>query len=266
MAAVIGSPIGHSLSPLIQNKAFKALDYDAVYLAFDLSKDQADYAVEAMRNLGFLGLNVTMPLKSEVIKYLDGLTESAQALDSCNTIYWNSGKLIGTSTDGIGFLRAIKREFGNILRGSKIVILGAGGAARSIIHALGKTEVSEILIYNRTLEKAVEASKLAKNAKLIDYQEIASGDIIVNTTSLGMAGQNENMSPVGEELINSSQIIIDIVYNPLETKLMSFARDAGAKVMGGLPMLVEQAAESFEIWTNLPAPLDIMYGAACSNM
>ncbi len=271
---VIGDPIEHSLSPAIQNAAFKATNLDAVFLAFKVSQSGVENALKGMRSLGLKGFNVTMPNKSVVIPYLDEVDESAKFLDSVNTILNENGKLRGFSTDGAGAHRALEEN--NVkLSGKKLVLLGAGGASRAIASAISR-EVKELIILSRSPEKNTgfaEAlnkrfSKKVTTAQLSSLnieQSLKGADILVNATSVGMHPK-VNESLIDASFLHPKLTVMDIVYNPTETKLAADAKKAGARVVDGLDMLVHQGAASFEIWTGKSAPVEVMKQAALSQL
>ena len=272
VCAVIGDPVEHSLSPCFQNAAFRHLGLDFVYVAFTVKAEELEDAIAGIRSLGFHGLNVTMPHKISVIQYLDELDENAEKVGSVNTILNRNGRLIGYTTDGIGALNALKYN-GIDPRGKKIVILGAGGASRSASFALMK-EARELVILNRTLaraEKLVSAlhgfieehSKIRPGGLTKENlrKELEDADILINATPVGMRPREDEM-PVDEDHLHSNLVVFDLVYNPIETKLLRKARLAGAKTINGLHMLIHQGAASFEIWTGIKAPIHVMMKAA----
>ena len=271
---VIGDPIKHSLSPAIQNAAFNAINLDAVFLAFKVSSADVENTLLGMRSLGIQGLNVTMPDKTAVIPFLDEVDETAKFLDSVNTIVNKNGKLKGFSTDGAGAHRALE-ERGAKLSGTKIVLLGAGGAARAVAFTLAR-EVEELVILSRSPEKnssMAEALNQRFHTKVMTAsldptnikQSLKKADFLINATSVGMH-PNAKQSLVERSWLNSHLTVMDIVYNPIETKLAQDSKAAGATVIGGIEMLVHQGAASFEIWTGKSAPVDIMKQAALNQI
>jgi shikimate dehydrogenase len=274
VCGVIGDPIEHSLSPTIHNAAFRHLKLDFVFLAFHVKAIDLEKAINGMRGLAIHGLNVTMPHKSAVIGFLDEMDSAVKFLGSANTILNRNGKLSGFSTDGVGALKAL-RENGVSLSGNKVLLLGAGGAARAIAFALAP-EVGELTILNRSAEKA---EKLAENLNKMSNRKVVGSvlssdaiaenlrdsDILVNATSAGMK-PNLNRSLVKSELLKSDLVVMDIVYNPVETKLAKDAKAAGAKVISGVEMLVYQGAASYEIWTRRSAPIEVMRKAALNKL
>jgi shikimate dehydrogenase len=274
VCGVIGDPIGHSLSPTIQNAAFGHLGLDVVFLAFHVKAADLENAMRGMRGLGIHGLNVTMPHKSAVIGCLDEVDFSVRFLDSANTILNRDGKLSGFSTDGVGALKALL-ENGVDLSGKKVLLLGAGGAAKAIAFTL-VPEVGELAILNRSTEKA---EALAETLGHMFNRNVVGGalspdtikmnlrdsDVLVNATSAGMK-PNLSQSLVAPEWLKSDLAVMDIVYNPIETKLAKDAKAAGAKVVSGVEMLIYQGAASFEIWTGKSAPIEVMRKAALNKL
>ncbi len=274
VCGVIGDPIEHTLSPAMHNAAFEALNLDYVFLAFKVKSAGIADAVNGMRALNIRGLNVTMPHKRAVINHLDRVDLSAQIVDSVNTILNKESLLFGFNTDGIGALKAL-RENGIEPKGRKVLLLGAGGAARAIAYTMAK-EADELVVLNRTLKQAHDLAKLlqkAVNKKIMAgslspseiEQNLQDSDILINATSVGMK-PNIDESPVKSKLLRSNLAVLDIVYNPLETKLSIDAKSAGAKVVSGVEMLIYQGAASFEIWTGKPAPVQVMRQAALNHL
>lgn len=274
VCAVIGDPVEHSLSPVMHNAAFKKLGLNLVYVAFKVTRNELKEAISGARSLGLRGLNVTMPHKKAVISYLDETDSTAEAIGAVNTILNNQGKLIGYNTDGKGAMIALK-ENGIYPEEKKMLILGAGGAAKAIAFQAAQ-EVEELVILNRTSEKATKLAELlckkfgnkvkggALSAEVLK-EELKTTDILVNATSVGMH-PDVNRSPVPSDLLRRELCVMDIIYNPLETKLVKDAKSVGAKVVLGLEMLLYQGAVAFEIWTNCPAPVDVMKKAALDKL
>jgi len=274
VCGVIGDPIDHTLSPIIQNAAFEALKLDYVFLAFKVKPAQVGNAIAGMRALNIRGLNVTMPHKNKVIDYLDRVDLSAQIVQSVNTILNKENLLFGFNTDGVGALKAL-RENGVELKGRKVLLLGAGGAARAIAYTLGK-EADELAVLNRTAKRAQELAKQLEKAfnKKVAFGSLSAkdvehnlqdSDILVNATSVGMKPKVDE-TPVPPKLLRRTVAVMDIVYNPIETKLAKDAKAAGAKVVSGVEMLIYQGAASFEIWTGKPAPVQVMREAALNHL
>jgi shikimate dehydrogenase len=276
VCGLVGDPVEHSLSPSIQNAAFKHLGLDYVYVVFRVTRSNLEGAIRGMRGLRLHGLNVTMPHKIDVIQYLDDIDETARKMGSVNTILNREGTLIGYTTDGLGALGALRYN-GVSPAGKKIVVLGAGGASRSVSFTLAELS-KELIVLNRTVERAERlvddlASSLGEDAKiraggLTDgnlKKELMDADILINGTSLGM-NPTEMETPVDQDLLRPSLVVFDLVYKPLETRLLREAREVGARTVDGLTMLVHQGAASFEIWTGVSAPIEVMMKAALEEL
>jgi shikimate dehydrogenase len=262
VAAVIGSPIGHSRSPQIFARAFAEVGLPWDYVRFDVPTGSGAAAIESLRTLRLVGLSVTMPLKEEVAAAVDRLTPSAQALGAVNCVAWEEDTVVGHNTDGAGFVDSLAHE-GVSLDGSRIVVLGAGGAARAIVDALGRTSAAEIVVVNRTHESAVLAAALAPSIARVDSANtISDADIVVNTTPVGMDGTPfAGHTPFDVSLLSNATTVVDIVYNPLETPLLQAAALHGCRTIDGLGMLTHQAANQFRLWTGLEPPIDVMLDA-----
>ncbi len=269
---VIGHPVGHTLSPLMMNAAFKERGLDCIYLPFHVEKKLLHKAIEGMRGLNIAGLNVTIPHKVEVMKLLDDIDESARAAGAVNTIVNNNGILRGLNTDGEGFLYALNRA-GIGVSEKRIVVLGAGGASRAVISVLAANNAL-ITILNRTLEKARDLARAGAERVTIEAMvlnpdnlalAISKADILVNTTSVGMT-PGDNVSPVPAALLKRTLTVVDIVYNPIKTKLIDDAGKAGCTIVEGVHMLVGQGALAFEQWTGKNAPVEMMTAIALENL
>jgi shikimate dehydrogenase len=250
------------------------LELDYVFLAFKVEVAEVENSINGMRALSIQGLNVTMPHKNTVIKYLDELDPTAKTIASANTILNKDGKLFGYNTDGVGALNSLEQN-GVGLKGKKILLLGAGGAAKAIAYTLCQ-EADELVILNRALKPARELANLLKQKfnKKIDADvltpkkvkdNVAKVDVLINATSVGMK-PNENQSLVESDWLRPDLAVMDIVYNPIETKLAKDAEMAGARVVSGVEMLIYQAAASFEIWTACKAPVEVMRKAALNQL
>lgn len=264
--ALIGYPVGHSLSPVMQNAALEKAGVDAVYLALKISPPMLRSAVTGFRAVGLAGFNVTIPHKVAVMRFLDGLDSSAANLGAVNTVTNREGRLIGHNTDGAGALAALQGA-GVDPKGLNAVILGAGGAARAIAFSLAP-KVESLIILNRTgtkasrlgkdVEKVAEAKVKGMRLTPENLQEsLASADLMVNATSVGMSPRTEE-SLVERCFLHSDLAVFDIVYNPLRTQLIRDAETMGARTVGGLSMLVHQGALAFELWTRKKAPIQVM--------
>jgi len=273
---IIGFPIGHSISPRFQQAALDDLGIDASYQAWEVAPDQVAQFVEGLREPDVLGINVTVPHKEAVIPHLDEVDDWATSAGAVNTIVNRGGRLTGHNTDGSGFLRALHDVSNFEPRGRRVLILGAGGAARGVVLALIRQGVGQLTIANRTLERADRLSRMARENGL-DAQAIAlegpalvaaaAADLIVNSTTVGMShGPDETGSLLSWDQIPATALVNDLVYNPLETPLLAAAARAGASTLGGIYMLVYQGAASFEMWTGREAPVKVMLEAATQAM
>ena len=252
LCAIIGSPIEHSLSPLIHNAAFKHLSLEYVFLAFKV--EHLEEAVKGIRRLNLKGVSVTIPHKVEVMNYLDDVEEVAQKIGAVNTILNQGGKLRGYNTDCSGAIKALEEKMD--LKNKKAMLLGAGGAARAIAFGL-KEKGADIIILNRTVKKAeILASELNCQYGGLDFVESFKPDILINTTALGMYPRVDDM-PVKKEFLKN-MLVFDSVYNPLKTRLIKEAEQNGCDTILGLEMFVNQAALQFELWTGKEAPLKLM--------
>lgn len=264
VAGVIGSPIRHSLSPVLHNAAFRALDLDWVFLAFEVEPGDGAAAVEGARALGIEGLSVTMPHKAEVIGALDKLSPTAEKLGAVNTITRQGGVFLGESTDGAGFLDALRQDEGFDPAGRRCVVLGAGGAGRAVVLALAEAGASEITIVNRTAERGLDAVALAGGVgRLGETADAADADLVVNATSVGMG---DGATPLDPDTLGPGQLVVDLVYHPAITPLVAGARARGATAVNGLGMLIHQAAHAFRHWTGQEPPLPAMSAAALGSM
>jgi len=272
VCALIGYPIEHSLSPCFQNAAFQHLGLNFVYVAFPVKASELGDAIRGVRSLGFHGLNVTMPHKITVIKYLDELDDTAKKIGSVNTILNRNGRLIGYTTDGIGAVNALKYNGVELYR-RKIVILGAGGASRAISFTLAE-EVGELVILNRTVWRAerlaCDINSLISRSIRIGWGglteenlrvELKDADILINATPIGMM-PNADETPVKRDFLHQDMTVFDLIYHPLETRLLKEAKNVGAKTISGLDMLIHQGAASFKIWTGIDPPVNVMMRAA----
>ena len=259
VAAVIGSPVRHSLSPALHNAAFEQAGLDWTFVAFEVPHGAAAAAVAAMRALGIRGLSVTMPHKEDVAAAADTTDAGARELRSANTaLLRDDGTTLATSTDGAGFVQSL-RAAGVDPQGCRVVVLGAGAAARSIVHALGGVGASDVAIVNRSARRATETAALADVARVAESTAITGADIVVNATSVGM-GSDE--SPCDPELLRPQHVVADIVYHPLDTALLRAARSAGAHTVDGLGMLVHQAVLQHELWTGCRPDPAVMRASA----
>ena len=274
---IIGFPIGHSISPVFQQAALDHCSIDATYRATEVSPDQVGDFVKNLRRPEVLGINVTVPHKEAVIPYLDEVDGFATEAGAVNTIVNRDGRLTGHNTDGYGFLRALQEGGGFQPQGRKVLILGAGGAARGVVLALVREGISQLLVANRTLARAEVLAQLARTKGIpaqaipLSWNELSlaavEAHLIVNCTTIGMAhGPDPQGTPLLLHQIPPTSLVYDLVYNPLETPLLWAAVQAGAGVLGGIQMLVYQGAASFEMWTGKTAPVPVMLAAARKAM
>jgi len=260
LAAVIGDPIRHSLSPAVFNAAFDFVGLDWVYVAFEVAPDATGAAVEAMRTLGIDGLSVTMPHKTEAVRYLDRLSETAQQLGAVNCIARDGSALVGHNTDGAGFIAALKHDGGFDPVGRSFVVLGAGGAARAVILALSDAGAGEIVVVNRSAERGELAAALGGSVSRLGLPgDVSNADVVVNATSVGMGGDG---IPISVEFLRPGQLVVDLVYHPVRTPLLEIAESKGVSTLDGVGMLVRQGAAAFELWTGQSAPVAAMSNAA----
>ena len=260
--AVIGDPIDHSLSPNIHNAAFKTLDLDCTYIGYKIPKGELAAGIESLKTIKIAGFNVTIPHKVEMMKYLDTQDEDCKIIGATNTVSNENGKLNGFNTDMNGFIDPIKKT--NLPIGdSKVLLLGAGGAARAIVAGFAKENADSITIANRTKQNGdilVQfAENLGINANAISLEEVGDSaseyNYIVNATSIGL--KNES-SPISTKTINEKSIVYDIVYMPMNTDLIKNSKKNGATVIYGYEMLLGQATRSFKIWHGVEAPYEVM--------
>ncbi len=269
---VMGHPIGHTKSPVFQQAGLDELGIKETFEAWDVAPEDLEAKVATFRAEGFIAACVTLPHKQAVMPLVDELTEAAEAVGAVNWIFNRDGKLVGHNTDGTGFLRALKETAGFDPEGVDAVVFGAGGAARAIVYALKTTGVARLTIANRTLEKAqILASEFSEGrfkptAIGMDRDELANyvpyATLLVNTTSLGMAGgPAELATPATADMISAETVGYDAVYAPPETKFLREVEEAGGTPAGGMTMLVFQGIEGFEMATGKSAPVDIMFAA-----
>jgi shikimate dehydrogenase len=280
LVGIIGHPVAHSLSPVFQAAAFASCGLDVRYELWDTPDTGLAGRLETLRDPSVLGANVTIPHKEAVIPLLDELGGQSARAGAVNTIVNREGRLFGFNTDGPGFVAALRNEANFEPAGKAVLLVGAGGAARGIAFALLEARVDNLGIWNRTAERA---SRLAADLQVqpgASVHTVSGGrrlaglpgsakvdpagyDLIVNCTSVGMAGTGtETESPVTFDGVRPSALAVDIVYKPQETAFLKAARGAGLNTLGGLPMLIYQGALAFELWTGVRAPVDVMFEAA----
>ncbi len=269
---IIGYPVKHSLSPLMQTAAFKTSGIDAVYVPFSVTPENLEDAVEGIKALSISGVNVTVPHKERIVRLLDYLDDDAEFLEAVNTVKNEKGVLTGYNTDAGGFLDSLK-EAGIEVKGKKVTIIGAGGAAKAVGYALLKERVSFLNIVNRNFQKAKElGEKLGKMGKVLVFPLkgttievlLSDTDILVNTTSVGLKPEDPflfDYSKIPEKLT-----VIDIIYNPPETPLLKVAKEKGCKTLNGIGMLLHQGARAFKIWTGMEPPIEEMRKALMEGL
>ncbi|AVD37462.1 shikimate dehydrogenase [Clostridioides difficile] len=268
--ALIGTPVGHSKSPVMYNYSFEKLDLDYRYLAFDITVDKVKEALSAIKTFNIKGANVTMPCKSAVTEYMDELSPAARIIGACNTIVNDNGKLVGHITDGVGYVRNLKENEVEV-KGKKVTIMGAGGAATAIQVQCALDGAREISIFNAKDDFYKRAEQTVENIKkevpkcivnLYDledtnklYEEIESSDILTNATLIGMKPYDNETNIKDTSVLRKDLVVTDVVYNPRKTKMIEDAESNGCKAIGGLGMLLYQGAESFNLYTGLEMPV-----------
>lgn len=261
---IIGHPVRHSFSPALHNAAFQACGLNAVYVAFDV--ENIENAIRGIRALGIAGASVTIPHKVEAIRFLDDITDLAQKIGAINTIYWENGKLKGDNTDAYGFYESLSRH--TSITDKHVVVLGSGGASLAVCFALfayDNPKKLTIIARNQESRNNLRERLLASFPHALietaNFESLATilpkGDVLVNTTPVGMF-PHEDVSPVEESFIPSGITVMDLIYHPLETKLLTFARQKHCITVNGAEMLLFQATRQFEIWTGEKAPFDVM--------
>ncbi len=251
---IIGFPLSHSLSPVMHNRAFEELGINAVYLYFPCR--EVEGVVAGMKSLSIKGLSVTIPHKEKICRYVDELDPIAKSIGAINTLVNKGEKVIGYNTDAYGAVMALKSRIED-LRAKKVLIIGAGGASRAIGFAL-KEEGAEISITNRTEQRGIALAKELK-AKFYPFSDIRGDfDIVIQTTPLGMYPEIEKMPSVPDSIFEKKPVVMDIIYNPMETAFLKLAKKKGCETISGVDMFVYQGAKQFELWTGKQAPVSIM--------
>ena len=272
LTGLLGSPVEHSISPMMHNEAFRQLGLDYVYLAFDVGTDRLETAVEGLRSMGARGFNLTMPDKNLMCTLADKLSPASEIGGAVNTIVNDDGVFTGYTTDGIGFMRSVEEEGWNII-GKKMTLLGAGGAAAAIMIQAALDGVAEISIFNIRDDFFIRAEGILEKLKaqtncvlnLFDFsdpavlkREIEQSAILVNGTSIGMAPNADRCIITDDSIFRKDLYVFDVIYNPKETLFLKKARLAGCAAANGLNMLLYQGAASFELWTGREMPVDII--------
>ncbi len=260
LLALLGNPVAHSLSPHIQNAAIRASGHDAVYLALRCDADDVAGLLRGVARSGGGG-NVTVPHKEEAARVVDHPAEAVRLTGACNTFWWENGRIRGDNTDVEGFRGAVEELLGETAAGRRVLLLGAGGAARAALVGLLRDGVEEVVVWNRTLAKAEDlARKLgggrARAVASIDEVAEVPFELVINSTSLGL--READPLPVEPEALREPGAVLDLVYRPQETQLVLRAREVGAAAADGGEMLVRQGAEAFRRWWGLAPPMDVM--------
>ena len=273
LMCLLGSPCKHSISPMMHNKAFEALELDYRYLAFEVDETTLKTAVEGLKALGARGFNLTMPCKNQMVSLCDELSPAAKLIGAVNTVVNNNGILTGHNTDGIGYMQSVK-DAGFDIIGKKMTLLGAGGAATAILVQAALDGVSEISVFLRKTSRFYERAEITAKAlmeetnckiNLCDFNdpellrhELADSAILVNGTSIGMAPDVDACPIPSADLLPDGIIVSDIIYNPKETKLLTMAREKGLPYFNGTYMLLYQGAEAFRLWTGCEMPIPLI--------
>ncbi len=272
ICGIFGYPVGHTFSPAMHNAAFAAAGLDYVYAPFTVAPHSLAAAVEAIRALDLVGVNLTVPHKEAVLPLLDGLSYEAVRVGAVNTIINREGYLYGENTDGKGYLKALL-EAGFAPEGKTVLFLGAGGSARAVAVQLALAGAGKMVFANRTEPRAADLARFVaektgvrvelapwpeQNGDKLPEQTLAAADLVVQTTSLGMSPKVYETVPLPFASFRPGQVASDLVYNPVETLFLKKARLAGAVTVGGLGMLLHQGALAFELWTGVTAPLPVM--------
>jgi shikimate dehydrogenase len=277
VVGVFGYPVEHSLSPAMHNAAFAALRLSYIYIPFPVSPDALGSAIRSLPALGIVGVNLTIPHKENVLPFLDAITDEAREVGAVNTVHCVAGRLLGDNTDGRGFYEPL-REIGLSFERKQVVVLGAGGAARSVVFRLLR-EGANVVLTNRTLARAERLAQDAADAgygaqmRVVDADEtgelrdaIAGAELLVHTTRIGMHPATEALPSVPPEAFHPDLLVYDLVYNPVETRLLQEARRRGCRTLTGVKMLVYQGAAAFERWTGHWPPTAVMEAAVLEGL
>lgn len=270
LTGLLGSPVEHSISPMMHNESFRVLGLDYAYLAFDVGEQELEIAVEGLKALKVKGFNLTMPNKNRMCRLCDQLSPAAEIIGAVNTVENRNGELVGHSTDGSGYMLAVKNAGYEIL-GKKMTLFGAGGAGTSILVQAALDGVAEISVFNRRTPFFERAEQIIRKLnertsckiRLYDYEdasvlrrEIGDSAILTNATSVGMAPNLEACILKDTSMLHLDLIVSDVIYNPKETKLLKMAKEAGCRTFNGMYMLLYQGAEAFRIWTGQEMPVE----------
>jgi shikimate dehydrogenase len=266
VVGVFGSPISHTASPAMHNAAFHALGMNWVYLAFHVEPQNLRSALLGARDMGIVGINLTVPHKVLALDIVDDVDDAARRLGAVNTVHIKDGKLYGHNTDGYGIIRALAGDFNLSVKGKRVLVLGAGGAGRAVAVQCGLEHAGRVTIANRTRSKADDVIKelaaLKIEAKSVPLthaaveKELQTADLVINATSVGLK-KGETLG-FDARMFSPRLFVYDTIYRPAQTELLEVAGAAGAKVANGLSMLLHQGERAFEIWTDQKAPLAVM--------
>lgn len=268
IVGIFGYPVEHTLSPIMHNAVFEALDIPYLYLPFAVKPEILKEAIFAIRALDMVGANITIPHKVEAIKYLDDVTKEVKLIGSVNTIQHKGGKLIGHNTDGKGLVVSLKKDMGFRFQDKNVLLLGTGGSARAILVELVLEGVKSILVANRTISRGINfveefTEKFSQTrlsfiplSDIKNENDLSRIDLVINSTSLGMKGEEIYDLPL--ELLPAACVVYDIIYSPPRTKLLEAAAIRGLATQNGLGMLLHQGGLSFQIWTQRTPDLEIM--------
>ena len=272
LTGLLGSPVAHSISPLMHNQSFQELGLDYVYLCFDVGVEQLENALTGLKEIGIHGFNCTMPVKNRMCELADELSDAAKMIGAVNTVKNIDGKLYGYNTDGMGYMRAVK-DAGHDIIGKNMTLLGAGGAATAVCVQAALDGVSSINVFSirdQFFDRAQRTVDMinhntACKAALYDLADLSelkksidNSDILTNGTSVGMAPNTDNCIIPDASYLHEELIVSDVIYNPRETKLIKMAKDAGLQAFNGLYMLLYQGAEAFKIWTGKEMPVELI--------
>lgn len=266
-AAVVGWPVTHSRSPAIHNAGFAAIGFDAEYIVMPVAPEDGAGVPATVRAQDMLGVSVTMPHKDAVMAGCDRRTTSAEALGAANCLFWRNGELWADNTDGQGFVRGLAHELDLDVAGMRCAVVGAGGAARAVVRALADAAASQVVVVNRSADRAEAAAAHAgERGATASAADLATCDLVVNATPIGMADtEHAGGVPFDIDLLADHAVVSDLIYHPAETPLLAAAASAGLRCQNGLAMLVHQAAVQFEHWTGHDAPIAAMTAAVSDS-
>ncbi len=261
VVGLLGYPVGHTLSPIMHNQAFTHLNMDWFYLPFEVKPENLKEGVVGLSALGVRGVNLTIPYKIEAMKYLTGIDEKAKRIGACNTIVFNEDGITGYNTDGDGFVKSLK-DIGFEVKDKNVYLIGCGGAGRAIGISLAASGIKKLALFDVSQEKKESLKKTIEEFTNCEvFETLKERDLLINATPLGMK-ENDPM-PCDVSSIHKDMLVYDIIYK--KTPLLIEAEKRGAKIMNGIEMLIHQGAESFEIWTGVYPPIDVMRKAIITS-